>query len=242
MDGKDVKYVTTAPGIFPEDDRTFAPTLIPLLPEYPVVDWNQGHISKDTHTGELVFSSVTISDLPGVKTNWHPVKIDHLELVKLDGLRQNIHKVLHPYFTCPVVAEFAEFPWKIPLIESETTAYEMINGIGIGLDFLGHVTEAGRTIGFLVNFVDGVHTAGSEDLVVCKDVLSKLHALGLKHGDINKHNFLVGKGSAVMIDFESTKKCDTKELLKEEYSRLNESLGDPSSREKFGQSTIGRPP
>nr|AIW00666.1 hypothetical protein [Shiraia sp. slf14] len=218
VDGKDVKYITTAPGIFPKDDRTFAPILIPLLPKFPPGDWNEGHVSKNKITGELEFTKYTPAILPGLENNWHPIKVDHLELVKLARLRQNIHK-----------------------IELETTAYQRINGAGIGFTFLGHVMEAGRTIGFLIDFVEGLRTAGQEDLAICQRILSRLHGLCLRHGDINKHNFLVGNESVLMIDFETTKECDAKEELEEEYSRLGESLKDPSYRGGIGPRTVGRP-
>ena len=242
VDGKDVKYITTAPRSFPKDDRTFAPILIPLLPKFPTGDWNEGYVSKDRITGELAFTRTTTNILPGVKNSWHPMRIDHLELIKLARLRQNIYKVSHPRFPRPMVVKFAEFPWKIRQIELETTAYERINGSGIGPNFLGHVTEAGRTIGFLMDLVEGVRTAGQEDLAVCQGILSKLRRLGLRHGDINKHNFLVGNESVVMIDFETTKECNVKEELEEEYSRLEESLMDPSYRGGIGPSTVWHPP
>lgn len=242
VDGKDVKYVTIAPGSFPKDDRTFAPILIPLLPRFPIGDWNEGYVSKDGTSGELAFSRMSTRVLPGVKNNWHPVKVDHLELVKLASLRQNIHEVSHPLFPRPIVVKFAEFPWKILQIELETQAYERLNGTGIGPNFLGHVTEAGRTIGFLIDLVEDGRAAGQADLALCQGILSKLHGLGLKHGDINKHNFLVRKGGIVMIDFETTKECNEKEQLEEEFGRLEKSLTDPSHRGGIGPSTVGQPP
>ncbi len=140
-----------------------------------------------------------------------------------------------------MVVNFAKFPWQIPHLELETIPYQRFSGTGIGPNFLGHVMEAGRTIGFLIDFVGGFRTAGSEDLAVCQRILLKLRGLGLKHGDINKHDFLVRKESVLMIDFETTKECDSKEELKEEYSRLEDSLKDPSYRGGIGPSIVGRP-
>lgn len=37
---------------------------------------------------------------------------------------------------------------------AETTAYEWIHGTGIGPAFLGHITEAGRVIGFLMEYIE----------------------------------------------------------------------------------------
>ncbi len=231
VDGQHVKYVTVAPGVLPKDDRTFAPVLIPLLPPFPLGDWNEGHISQDAQAGRLVFSSVKKSLLPGVKNVWHPTLIDHLELNKLDRLRQNLQKVAHRSFDRPILAKFAEFPWQIPYLEAETTAYKWIDGTGIGPKFLGHVTEEGRVIGFLMEYIEDAQTATPADLGACQRALSRLYALGIKHGDINKYNFVVrGGGEVVLIDFEAAERNKTREELDLEYSRLDDELKDLSGR------------
>ncbi|KAI1109136.1 hypothetical protein F5Y14DRAFT_43272 [Nemania sp. NC0429] len=229
---KDVKYVTVDPGVFPKDERTFAPVLIPLLPPFPPGGWTEGHISKDPSTGRPVFSHTTDLVLPGVESTWHPTQIDHLELTKLDRLRQNIHLVTHPLFDRPLIVKFAVFPWQMPYYVAETAAYEWIEGTGVGPQFLGHLTEAGRVIGFILENIGGARTAGPEDLKACQAALARLHSLGIKHGDINKHNFLVrdGGGEAVLIDFETARRCDNMAELEAEYQRLEASLRDPSFR------------
>ncbi|KAI0542037.1 hypothetical protein GGR58DRAFT_510393 [Xylaria digitata] len=177
VDGKHAKYITVDPSDFP-NDRTFAPALIKMLPPFPPGDWNEGQISKDPQTGQPLFPRTVKSDLPGVKNTW---RIDLLELKKLDRMRQNIHLITHPLFGSP----------------AKTTAYEWINGQGIGPTFLGHIMEAGRRIGFVVEHVDGARTPGPIDLSTCQSALAKLHSLGIIHGDINKHNFLIRHGKAV---------------------------------------------
>ncbi|KAI8628419.1 hypothetical protein F5Y19DRAFT_138077 [Xylariaceae sp. FL1651] len=140
-------------------------------------------------------------------------------------MRQNIRLVTCPLFGHPVVYKFAEFPWQTSMIEMGTTAYSWINGHAIAPQFLGHVTEAGRVIGFLLEYIPG-HTAEVEDLEKCQRSLKSLHALGIKHCDVNKHNFLIrgGKGEAGLIDFEATVRCqDEKEPL-EEFEGLREQL------------------
>lgn len=147
VDGKHVKYITVAPGALPRDDRTCAPILIPMLPPFPQGEWNEGHVSKDPTTGQLFFARHTEVDLDGIAYTWHPTCIDFLELKKLGRLRQNIQRVSHPLFDTPIIFKFAEFPWQIPYFETETTAYEWIKDQDIGPKFLGHVTEAGRVMG-----------------------------------------------------------------------------------------------
>ncbi|KAI0879221.1 hypothetical protein GGS24DRAFT_486698 [Hypoxylon argillaceum] len=136
VDDKHVKYITVVPGVFPNDDRTFAP--------------NEGHISKNPLTQHPVFSLL----------------------------------------------------WRMPFFEVETTAYEWIMGKGIGPRFLSHSTETGRVFGFVIENVDGARTAEPQDLAACQRILAKLHALEIKHGNINKHNFLIKNGEAVLMDIE----------------------------------------
>ncbi|KAK2594669.1 hypothetical protein QQS21_007645 [Conoideocrella luteorostrata] len=228
VDGKHVKYITVAPGALPRDHRTFAPVLIPMLPPFPRGDWNEGHISKEPATGQLFFARHEKVDLDGIAHTWHPTRIDFLELKKLHRLRQNIQRVSHPLFDIPVIFKFAEFPWQIPYFETETIAYEWIKDKDIGPKFLGHVTEAGRVIGWVMEDLNGARTAEPGDLAPCQEILGKLHALGIKHGDINRFNFLVQGDKALLIDFEAAEKCNSVEELEAEYKLLEQSLNDAS--------------
>jgi serine/threonine protein kinase len=185
--------VTVAPGTLPRDGRTFAPAVLARLPQFPPGDWNTGHVGLDSTYGsdEPIFISTEKADLPGVKTIWHPTSIDCLQPRKLARLRQNIHIVSHPLFSDPVVIKFTEFPWQTPYFESETAAYQWIDGCDIGPRFLGHLTEEGRVFGFVLEYIDNARAVGPADLDACQGVLKRLHALGIKHGDINKHNFMM---------------------------------------------------
>lgn len=155
-------------------------------------------------------------------------------------IHRNIHRVSCPQFDHSVLVKFAEFPWQIPFFEAETIAHQWIDGKGIGPKFLGHVTEAGRVIGFVMEFVDGARTAEPGDLAACQSILARLHALGIKHGDINKHNFLVKNGTVVLVDFETAQKCSVKEELESEYRRLEQSLKDPSRKGGVGSPIVSQ--
>ncbi|TGJ83157.1 hypothetical protein E0Z10_g5617 [Xylaria hypoxylon] len=228
LDGKHVKYITVKPGVFPKNHRTFATGLIEILPPFPPGDWNEGLISNHLLTERPVFSRTTKSNLAGVENLWHYTEIDHLELKKVDCMRQHIHLVTHPLFNSPVVAKFIEFPWQTPDFEVETTVYEWIAGQEIGPEFLGHIMEAGRCIGFIVEYIDGARTAEPADLLACQSALAKLHSVGIIHNDINKYNFLVRDEKAILIDFESAEKCGEEEKLISEFLRLEHSLNDTS--------------
>lgn len=234
VDGRDVKYVSVDPGILSYHIRTFSTIPIALLPAFPAGNWNDGRISKDSATGDLFFSRAANRDLPGVRNLWHGTLIDHLDLTKLGQVRQNIHVVAHPFFSRPVMFKFAAFPWQTQYFDVETAAYRWVHGKGIAPAFLGHVTEAGRVIGFVMEVVEGSRTAEAWDLPACRAALARLHALGLKHGDINKHNFLVRAGQAVIIDFETTRQCRSKEELREEMRRLEKVLAIPRRKEGVG--------
>ncbi|KAI5464197.1 hypothetical protein BGZ63DRAFT_147486 [Mariannaea sp. PMI_226] len=230
VDGRDVKYVAVDPGILSYYIRNFATIPITLLPTFPAGNWNDGRISKDRVTGDLFFSRATKKDLPRVRSIWHSMMIDHLELKKLYQVRQNIHVVAHDFFDRPVMVKFAAFPWQMQYVEAETAAYQWIDGRAIGPKFLGHVTEAGRVIGFIMEIVEGARMAENRDLPTCRDALAKLHSLGIKHGDINRHNFLVRGSQAIIIDFETSRRCKNKEELSEERRRLCKLLVVPARR------------
>lgn len=114
----------------------------------------------------------------------------------------------------------------------------------VGPRSLAHVTESRgegeseRTIGFLLEKIPGRH-AGVEDLDGCRDVLGRLHARGIVHGDVNRFNLVVqddeegmeGKGKIMkMVDFESARKCESEEEMRVEMESLVEQLRDESGR------------
>ncbi|KAI1430320.1 alpha-galactosidase a precursor [Xylaria sp. FL1777] len=231
VDEKHIKYITVEPGVIPPDDISFEPALKERLPDFPPGDWNEGHVAEDKATKKPIFTKTARRDLPGVKNIWHSRSIDHLQLRWIERMRQNVRIVTCPLFENPIVYKFAEFPWQTPMLEAETTAYGWIDGHGIGPRFLGHVTEAGRVIGFLLEMITG-RTAEVEDLEKCRRVLKSLHELGVKHGDINKHNFLIqdGREEAVLIDFEVTARCQDEIELLREFDGLREQLEENTGR------------
>lgn len=202
------------------------------MPEFPPGDWTKGRISKDNCTGKAVFSSISSDKLPAVESIWHPIVVDHLELKTVARLRQNIHKVSHVLFQEPVIFKLANFPWEIPFLEAEIRAYAWIQDENIGPRFLGHVSEGGRVIGFLIENIVGASPATLDDLGACRMGLARLHLLGIQHGDVNRNNFLVQRpeGKVTIIDFEAARKCDEQERLQAENASLEESFRDTSNR------------
>ena len=233
VDGKFTKYLTIDRGVYDVNDMCFAPSLISMLPPLPPGDWNEGHISQSVTKRQPYFASSTKVELPSVTSLWHPLRISHLDLLIERRLRSNICEVKCPQLdgsTNTVVAKFARFAWEIPQFERETAAYQWIDGHQIGPKFLGHISEEGRVIGFLIELILDARHAAPQDLPACQAALSRLHALGFKHGDINRHNILIRDGKATLIDFDNTSRCDNVEALSEEFQRLAGALGDISGK------------
>ncbi|KAI0164027.1 hypothetical protein GGR57DRAFT_452093 [Xylariaceae sp. FL1272] len=237
-DGHRVRYVTTAPGTFDgaEDDRTFEPVLLgELFPPFPTGSWNKGHVAKDTATREPTFIKVETVQLAGIKNAWHPVKLNEFDFTQQRRIRQRVHVSTHPELNDgePVLIKLAIWPWEIASMEVETTAYQLIDGRGIGPKFLGHVTEGndGRVVGIITEWVQGARAAGPEDIECCKRALGRLHELNIKSGDINKHNFLVRDGQdIVLVDFEMAKFWCSLEEVDDEMGALKRTLQDKSFR------------
>ncbi|KAK4222130.1 kinase-like domain protein [Podospora fimiseda] len=232
VDGQHIKYMTTAPGAFRgnEEDRNFEPILLPdLLPQFPPGDWNHAHVAWDPETQGAVFVKTETVEHPGLTELWHPTTFNELDFTRLDRPRQRVHISTHPKFNGgkPVCVKFAVWPWEIGYIEAETESYQWIYDSGIGPKFLGHLAEGrdGRIIGFVTEWVQDARSTGPEDLEACKKALSRLHKLGIKHGDINRFNFFVRDGhEIVLVDFESAKRDCSPEELQEEMDALKSKL------------------
>jgi predicted Ser/Thr protein kinase len=234
VDSKFVKYITVDSGVYSTDDMCFGPSLISLLPALPAGEWNIGHIRRHPETGAPHFATYSKTQLPGITSVWHSTQVNYLELSLGEKVRSGIYEATHPRFeNSTFLVKFARFPWEVPQREKETEAYEWIEGHDIGPPFLGHLVEEGeRVIGFLMERITDFRHATPDDLGACRSALKKLHALGIKHGDVNKHNFLVRNqdGRAIIIDFDCASRVDDADELEHELSHLKAQLSDTSGR------------
>jgi hypothetical protein len=231
VDGKKVIYITIAAGVFTPDDMCFGPAITTLLPAFPSEDWNYGYIAKHPQTNQPYFVEAIKKELQGVKNIWHPTTVDHLQLTIGNDLRSPVCEVTCPQFpNTTIVYKFARFEWEIGWIDSETAAYQSLEGHNIGPKFLGHVSEEGRVIGFLIDKVQDARHATISDHAACVEALTKLHRLGFLHGDTNKHNFLVNSTGATLIDFEGLSKSDNAEEFETEIAGLTDQLNDTSGK------------
>ena len=230
VNGRSIKYITVEPGIYDTVDMCFGPSLISKLPDLPPGDWNEGLVSRDANDGQPRFAFTKWTRFPGVQNIWHETCVDFLDLSVERKLRTGIYQVRCPQYDDAVVAKFARFSWEIQYIENETTAYQWISGHDIGPEFLGHLTENGRVIGFLMGYIRDARHAGTQDIESCREVLSRLHNLGVRHGDTNPFNFLIRDGKATLIDFDTAQKCDDRGVLVQEMNGLAACLDDQSGR------------
>ncbi|KAJ5602832.1 Lipopolysaccharide kinase [Penicillium hordei] len=225
-----VRYITIAQGIWSTDDMCFGPSLATILPDLPTGDWNNGLVNKHPETGEPYFARATRTSFPGVENTWHNTFVDYMDLGEIRRLRTGVYEVKCPQFEELVVVKFARFDWEIGYMEGETAGYQSIEGCEIGPRFLGHLTEDGRVIGFLMERIANARHAGPQDLDICQGTLARLHALGIKHGDVNRFNFLIRDSRAILIDFDTARKCDDSNLLAEELRSLQEALESSSTK------------
>lgn len=68
------------------------------------------------------------------------------------------------------------------------------------------------------------------------DSLTRLHVWGIKHGDVNRFNFLIRDSRAILVDFDTARKCDDSNLLVEELHGLHEALESSSKKGGGGYS------
>lgn len=231
--GKRVYYLTipeTPTQIFDEDTLCEPHRLLPKLPKLPEGDWNEMLLTLGS--GGHIETTISYEPLAEVTACWHPRRVDILTTRRL--ARYNSQVSLIEWNGEISVAKLAPFPWEIPRLQRETVAYERIANSetpqehSIAPRFLGHLTENGRVIGFLMERIEG-RAATLLDLPQCAAVLRTLHSMGMVHGDINKHNFVVelATGRVRLVDFEYTADF-TPEEGGEELQCLEAALRDES--------------
>ncbi|KAI4275599.1 MAG: hypothetical protein LQ337_003111 [Flavoplaca oasis] len=219
-----ILYVSIDAGVYDEDDNYFPPRLLDLLPPLPSGDWNKGHITKTKERPEPHFAWTRRADLPRITSTWHPTHVEFNELRIDSKLMPNVAEASHPEFG-DVIAKYARFEWEISSYQAETEVYSWLEGHNIGPNFLSHLTEDGRVIGFLLQKLNG-HHAGIQDLPRCEDIVRKLHSLHILHGDINRYNFLVNQKQVRLIDFETSVRGQDEDKQAEELRGLKGELLD----------------
>lgn len=172
------------------------PHLFASLPPLPSGDWT---VARLLRSGRL---EITTRPLPGIRTVWHPARFDLLTFRTVRKLSERVYEIMHPSLSGTMIAKYARFHWEIPAAEHETRIYREIEGRGIGPEFLGHIHEHGRVVGFLLRKAEGRYPESS-DYRNCVATLAKLHSRGIHHGGLKVEEFIItGEGDAILLDFE----------------------------------------
>lgn len=224
-------YLTISRNVFGYDTISRPDLLIANLPDLPDSPWTTMSIWRDK--GGSIASSISTWPLLGILTTWHERRINVLSLTRTRGIRLRVHEVQYDGGTA--IAKIARFQWETPLIERETWAYSIIsrhhsqhaNEPPIAPNFLGHLVENGRPMGFLLQKVDG-EPACIDDSPDFEALLRRVHRLGLVHGDVNRSNLIVDResGNGVrLVGFERCAEFD-EELARKELLSLPAKLAD----------------
>lgn len=238
--GSSVKYITIQAGALDAESLMDMPlnfqNIIPLLP-YVKDDWNSAYISRDAASGKLQ-PMVSQATLPRVQTIWDSKMIGFLDLERTAQLSLLAQECKWKQAAVgdeavdqkTMVAKMARFPWEIQYIEAETRIYKLLQPLHITPTFLGHIHEAGRVIGVLLEKVEG-RPANIGDLKICRAALQRLHDLKILHGDCNRYNFIIGADDEVtLIDFDNTKVDADAKAMDKEMAGLEEQLREETVR------------
>lgn len=224
--GDQVKYFIVDPGTYDYEVLSFPPDLLDQLPMLPPGDWTQARVFR--HPGNRDLSvQVSFTTLAGVRECWHHNVTDVLSVPLGDSIKMRVH--IASYGSKETIAKIARFEFEIPWTETETAVYKAIDGHAIAPAFLGHLTEHGRIIGFLIEKIEG-RCASIGDLEACQTAVQRLHSLNIVHGDLNRHNFIVSSAGVTLIDFENATLNGSKEAMEKEIQELAAHLTDETGR------------
>lgn len=223
FDGK-IKYIDVEPKTYDSNTLCIPPRFLANLPELPLGDWTRAYVFRED--GRLSFS-LSYEPLDEVHARWHPVSVEITSLPVLDKLNISVYSVR--YGDAVVIAKFSAFEYTIPSYERETEVYRLIEGKGIGPAFLGHVTENGRVTGFILEKVEG-RRAELGDHDRCREAVLRLHALGIVHGDLNRHNIIVSPSGVTLIDFGNSTIGGSTTAMEEELLQLPSFLEEETGR------------
>jgi hypothetical protein len=166
-------------------------------------DWNMASLVPSTD-GKFALASTEKKSLPNATPIWHVLSIDFLELGPID-YDNNDHVQLRGHILSGIFSnprglgatKVAAF-WILNLkgecnhgLLEESHVYSLIQDTSIAPKLLAHLTECySRVIGYVLEATPG-RPARLSDLDACREVLQKLHSLGIAHGSLTPDAFLI---------------------------------------------------
>ena len=208
--GDTIKYISVDGGVYNHDTLEFPPYLFEQLPALPVGNWTTARIFREReeqasreHEAPPLRYELLFTPLKGVASInvWHSSMVDVNDLEEVGFMSARVRVVRYGEQRVTAIAKIARFDFEIPWVEQETAAYRRLDCQGVAPKFLCHLTEHGRVMGFLMEKLEG-RSAHIDDLETCQNLVRKVHALGILHGDLNRHNFVISKSGAKILDFE----------------------------------------
>lgn len=157
---------------------------------------------------------------------WHDCPMDLAE-------HSEIYPCFHDSFRGGegMLAKFWQTPACVPRgLETEVMAYRACAGKDITPEFLAHVTENGRVIGFLMEYIDGARRPfWKDEMNLCRNAVRRFHKLTGWHRAYQqncKENFLIRGEKVWLIDLQKAQSPESvknrpngwaKEVLEDEF-------------------------
>ncbi|KAI1383580.1 uncharacterized protein F4822DRAFT_421062 [Hypoxylon trugodes] len=201
----------------------------------PDGSWSIGSLTPSPITGKLILMETSETKLCAINPTWHPNSIDIIDLEDpvADSWDHELlcQGKLHATIRGAHFGEsrtMVQYEWNPRLVyplDIVTDIFSRIDGLGIAPKFLAHVTEnCDRVIGYMVQGMNG-RAATPEDLDACRDVLSKLHSLGIVLGFLHPQAFIItDHGQVFLHQFSSSRVVEDPAEFAAEMEALEEAL------------------
>lgn len=194
----------------------------------PAGEWNIANLVRREGSEKLHLGTTEQRKLATITQLWHPNRVDCLGIRPVSAGPDQLQYEGHIYgTTCAnqfgkdIVFVCIEWsPDDNYGVARETEVFQTIQGEAIGPDFLGHVIENGdRVIGYVAERIHG-RKAERDDLDACRNVLSRLHNLGIAYGKIWPHSFILTDNRIVLHSFGGAFWTNDPDIFKNEMEEL----------------------
>jgi predicted Ser/Thr protein kinase len=240
-------YMSIQYGTFDDQTMCMPEALSLQLPTPSEASWCSLEVSRSETTGKVEMHASS-EPLAPIEPTWHTNLVDYFTLEPLNKFNRRVREVR--YRGRSAIAKIARFPWEIRQIANESTSYWMATEeqARAGLEpvtptVLGQLHENGRVIGLLFEKIAG-RPADVHDLEACEVALRQLHDIGIEHGDLNRHNFIVDDvtGKAYIIDLERARNLRPDTVQRERNCLLSELAKNTGRGAGYQDMPVGEDP